>query len=132
MIETFIGKQISARYTIVTDPMGKIRYEDDNADGENIITILSEQVTTEYITHLQTYGISYLFAGKEGKDINLALEILRVEFGIEKLVLEGGGIINGTFLKAGVIDELSLMIYPGLDGLAGTSTIFDYVGKEGE
>ena len=79
--------------------------------------------------HLRELGISYLFAGENGDNMALALETLRVEFGIEKLLLEGGGVINGVFLKAGLIDELSLMIYPGIDGLAGTSTIFDYIGK---
>lgn len=130
--DTYIGKLDSARYTIVTDPKGKIKYNDDQADGENIITILGESVSQEYLDHLQEKGISYLFAGENGDKMELALEILRIEFGIEKIILEGGGVLNGTFLKAGLIDELSLLIYPGIDGLNGMTTIFEYFGKENE
>ncbi len=130
--DSYLGKQESSRMTIVVDPKGKIFYEDDNADGENIIAILGEKVSKEYLQHLQEKGISYLFAGENGDNMQLALEILRVEFGIEKILLEGGGVINGAFLKAGLIDELSLMVYPGIDGLAGAATIFEYKGKAEE
>ena len=44
----------------------------------------------------------------------------------------GGGKINGSFLKAGLIDEISVLIYPGIDGLAGVPSIFEYVGKPDE
>lgn len=53
-------------------------------------------------------------------------------FGLTTLSLEGGGKINGAFLKAGLIDEISLLVYPGIDGQAGVSSIFEYVGKPGE
>ena len=50
-------------------------------------------------------------------------------FGVRTLLLEGGGIINGAFLKAGLIDEVSLLVSPALDGLAGVPTIFEYHGE---
>ena len=53
-------------------------------------------------------------------------------FGVKKLLLEGGGKINGAFLKHGLIDEFSTLIYPAVDGVAGTQSIVDYVGAEGE
>ena len=130
--DTYIGSLESLRKTVIIDPLGKTFYDNNTIEGENIITILSEKISQEYLEHLQNLGISYLFAGKDEIDLCLALETLRVEFGIETLILEGGGIINGTFLKAGLINELSLLIYPGIDGLAGTSTIFDYLGKNDE
>ena len=72
--ETYFGHLLSNRFTIIVDPKGKIFYEDDKADGENIIAILSEQVSQEYLEHLQQMNISYLFAGKNGDDMKLALE----------------------------------------------------------
>ncbi len=90
-------------------------------------------MSDDYLAELREIGISYLFAGPEGRDLALALETLGGEaFGIETLLLEGGGTINGAFLKAGLIDEISLLIYPGIDGLAGTPSIFDYLGKPDE
>lgn len=56
--------------------------------------------------------------------------MLKEDFSIETALLQGGGVINGAFLKAGLIDELSLMIYPGIDGLAGSPAVFDFFEKE--
>lgn len=60
------------------------------------------------------------------------MEILGSDFGMTKILLEGGGIINGTFLKAKLIDELSLQIFPGIDGLSGMPSIFEYYGEKDE
>jgi riboflavin biosynthesis pyrimidine reductase len=49
-------------------------------------------------------------------------------FGIETILLEGGGHINGAFLQERLIDEISLLVYPGKDGLAGVPSIFEFVG----
>lgn len=129
--DTFLGAQDTHRKCIVLDPKGKIRYRENTIMGENIVVILGESVSQAYLEHLRELGISYLFAGANGNSLHQALGILG-DMGIKKIVLQGGGIINGTFLKAGLIDELSLMIYPGVDGLAGVSCVFEYLGKEGE
>ena len=42
--------------------------------------------------------------------------------------MQGGGILNGALLAEGLIDELSLVVYPGIDGLSGVPSIFEYVG----
>ena len=79
--------------------------------------------------YLQKKGISYLFAGSKGDDLRTAMHTLAETFGVESLSLQGGGIIDGAFLQAGLIDELSLVIYPGIDGSAGSTSIFHYIGK---
>ena len=76
--------------------------------------------------------ISFTFAGKDGHDIKKALKSLYSDFGIKNVLLCGGGILNGSFLKLGLIDELYLVLYPGIDGLSGVKSIFEYEGKEGE
>lgn len=50
---------------------------------------------------------------------------LRSLLGIRRLLLEGGGKINGSFLAAGVVDELSTLVAPVADGGVGTPTLFD-------
>jgi riboflavin biosynthesis pyrimidine reductase len=55
----------------------------------------------------------------------LVLEILNRELGIQRLLLEGGGGSNGAFLRAGLIDEISLAICPAVDGAKGAPSIFD-------
>jgi riboflavin biosynthesis pyrimidine reductase len=41
------------------------------------------------------------------------------------LLLEGGGVSNGSFLRAGLIDEISLAVCPAIDGARGGPHIFD-------
>ena len=50
---------------------------------------------------------------------------LNRELGIKRLLLEGGGKANGSFLRAGLVDELSLAIVPAVDGAKGAPHVFD-------
>ena len=70
-------------------------------------------------------GISYIFGGEKELDLKGVLEKLRKRFGIRRLLLEGGGGINGSMLRAGLIDELSILVVPVADGSTGTPTLFD-------
>lgn len=130
--ETHIGNRASATSAIILDPKGKLSYTGDNLNGDNIIAVLGETVSEEYLTHLRNNGISYLFAGKDGNDLHKALEILHSDFGQKTILLEGGGVVSGAFLKEGLIDELSVIVYPGIDGLAGMPAIIDYRGQDDE
>jgi len=79
---------------------------------------------------LRSAGISYIVAGQHTVDLAQAVEHLAQHFGIRTLLLEGGGHINGAFLEAGLIDELSLLIAPGIDGRNHIPAVF--VGLCGE
>jgi riboflavin biosynthesis pyrimidine reductase len=46
-------------------------------------------------------------------------------------MLEGGGRINGGMLRAGLIDEVSVLVAPVVDGRMGTPAVFDFDGDEG-
>jgi 5-amino-6-(5-phosphoribosylamino)uracil reductase len=77
-------------------------------------------------------GVSYVFAGQNGDSLGGAMERIGSIFGAKKLLLEGGGGINGAFLKYKLIDEFSTLIFPAVDGVAGTQSIVDYHGPEGD
>jgi riboflavin biosynthesis pyrimidine reductase len=74
---------------------------------------------------LRSEGVSYFFAGETELDLGLTLEILNRELGVKRLILEGGGVSNGAFLRAGLVDELSLIQCPAVDGAKGAPSIFD-------
>jgi len=90
----------------------EISDEDPGYDKAHIIEVLSNKTPSEYLQYLRKIGISYIFAGEYDIDINISLEKLNRLFGIKKLLLEGGSIINGSFQKADAIDELSLVVAP--------------------
>jgi riboflavin biosynthesis pyrimidine reductase len=128
----YIGDRKGRDVAVAVDPRGALHYGQDDAEGDHIIAILGEQVSDRYLAELREDGVSYLFAGAKGTDMNRALEILGESFGITTLLLEGGGITNGLFLKEQLIDEISLLIYPAIDGLSGIPSIFECAGKSNE
>lgn len=130
--ETYRGDRRGRAVGVALDPHGKIHYGGDNARGDHVVAILSEGVSDAYLAELREDGVSYLFAGADGRDLEKALDVLGETFGLRALLLEGGGNTNGIFLRAGLIDEISVLMYPGIDGLAGIPSIFEYLGAEGE
>ena len=123
--EDFVAEHDASSYAIAIDPSGKLRWSASDIDGEHVIAILTESVTDRYLAFLQSKGVSYLFGGKSRIDLAKVLQKLRSRFGIKKLLLEGGGKINGTFLAANLIDELSILVAPIADGSVGTPSLFD-------
>jgi len=110
---------------IALDAQGKIAWGRSEIGGDPIVAVLTERVSDAHLAGLRQDGVSYIFAGGEELDLGLALETLNRELGIERLLLEGGGGSNGAFLRAGLIDEISLAICPAVDGAKGAPSIFD-------
>lgn len=123
--EDHVADKNAGSFAIAIDGQGKLGWENGTMLGEHVITILTEKVQDGYLAHLREVGVSYIFAGKERVDLNLALEKLRSLFGIETLMLEGGGHINGSFLNEGLIDEYNQLIIPLADGRVETSGVLE-------
>lgn len=121
----WIARRDAAAYGIVLDARGKIAWGRNDIGGDPIVVVLTEQVSDSHLEALREEGLSYVFAGKTELDLALLLEILNKELGIERLLVEGGGKANGSFLRAGLIDELSLAIVPTVDGARGGPYVFD-------
>ena len=128
--ETYPRKPWSARrdaaaYGIVLDPRGKIAWGRAEIGGDPIVAVLTETVSDAHLAGLREDGVSYIFAGECQLDLGRALAIVKEELGIKRLALNGGGVTNGSFLRAGLIDEISLAIFPAVDGAKGASCGFD-------
>lgn len=124
----FFGERRSERMFIVADPDADIFFTSATVRGDNILVIVGRNATVEYLTHLREKRISYLIVNN-GTDLREGLEAVGREFGIRSISVQGGGILNGALLADGLVDELSLVIYPGIDGLSGVPSIFEYVGE---
>lgn len=117
-------------YAISVDTVGKLRWAGGDLDGEHLICVVSERVPEDYLAMLREKGISHVVAGASSVDLAQALDRLGEHFGIRTLLLEGGGHINGAFLEAGLVDEVSLLLVPGIDGRPGIPTVFDGVSPK--
>jgi len=127
----FIADAKAQSYAIAIDPSGKLTWRSNAIDDEHVITVLGEGVSDDYLAFLESRGVSYVFGGGASIDLRRVLAKLRTAFGIRRLLLEGGGRINGSFLVAGLIDELSILIAPVADGGIGTPTLFDAMAGKG-
>ena len=121
----FLAKDLIGFYAIAFDTHGKLGWRsnriidpdgDPGYDGAQIIEVLSEDVDARYLGYLEAMEIPYIFAGETSIDVELALFKLKNIIGCETLLLEGGSIINGAFERAGVVDELSLVVAPLIAG----------------
>ena len=126
----FIGNPGAKSFAIAVDAKGKLGWKKNEISGDHIIEVLTEKVSDAYLYYLQQRKISYLFAGKSEIHFDSALRQLAKLFPIKIITLEGGGSINGSMLKARLIDEISLLILPIADATAETSTVFELVNQK--
>jgi riboflavin biosynthesis pyrimidine reductase len=117
-------------FAFAVDSSGRLAWDTNDIDGDHVVAILSERVSDEYLAFLRGRGVSYLLAGTRDVDLPLALEKIAARFGVRTLMLEGGGRINGGMLRAGLIDEVSLLLAPVADGRMGTPALFDVDGGD--
>lgn len=127
--EDFIAAGEHESCAVAVDARGKLLWESGNVDGDHLVVLLTERVSDEYLAMLRERRVSYLLAGRDELDLPLALEKLGTSLGLRTLMLEGGGGINGSMLRAGLIDEVSLLVAPVADGRVGTATLFDVAGE---
>lgn len=115
----------STCFMIAIDTKGKLNWPQNQFDGMQLLVITSEDCPREYLDTLTKQQISWIATGKTEIDLPRAMRILYKEFKVERLSVTGGGNINGAFLKAGLLDEVSMMWCAGIDGRKGMATTFD-------
>ena len=130
--EAWLARRDAVAYGVVLDRHGKIAWGRSDIGGDPIVVVLSEQVSDAHLAGLRRDGVSYFFAGERELDLAYTLEFLNRELGVKRLLVEGGGGNNGAFLRAGLIDEISLAICPVVDGAQGAPSVFDSTHRDAE
>ena len=116
------------RLAVGADAKGVLRFQENEVDGDHVVLLVTERVSNDYLAHLQSAGVSYLFCGQKEVDLRTALDKLGRAFKLRKLMLQGGGKFNGAMLRAGLVDEISHITVPVADGGMGISSMFDIPG----
>jgi riboflavin biosynthesis pyrimidine reductase len=122
--ENWFARRDAKTYGIVLDAQGKIGWGRSDIGGDPIVVVLTESVPDSHLAGLRGESVSYIFAGKSELDLALVLDILSRELGVKRLLVEGGGVANGAFLRAGLIDEFNLILSPAIDGAEGAPFVF--------
>lgn len=126
----FIAVSSAPLYYVSIDTQGEIGWESgtfrkDGRPDAHVIEVLTERTAPAYRAYLRKCGVSYILAGSEMLDSKMAAEKLYRLFGIDTLLICGGGTVNWTFLQQGTVDELSLLIAPVADGNPDSVTVFE-------
>ncbi|MFR6290764.1 MAG: dihydrofolate reductase family protein [Peptococcaceae bacterium] len=124
----FIANPDAGMYYVSVDPSGKLgwkscelTYIDTHA---HVLEVLTQKAGNAYKAFLRKLGISYIIAGADSLDYALAMKKLKELFHIDTLMLGGGGVLNWSFMQAGMCDEVSIVIAPAADGSAETPALF--------
>jgi riboflavin biosynthesis pyrimidine reductase len=124
----FVAEENAKLYYLSVDTEGEIGWKSGTymtrGHEAHVIEILTESTPDSYKAYLREKGVSYIVAGRDALDCKTAMEKLCRLFGIKKVVICGGGIANWSFLRAGVVDELSLLLAPVTDAGSGSASIF--------
>jgi 2,5-diamino-6-(ribosylamino)-4(3H)-pyrimidinone 5'-phosphate reductase len=90
-----------------------------------VILLVTERVKRRRLVELQAVADAVRVCGEEEIDFVSALRWLAAEWGVKRLLGEGGGQLNEALFRAGVVRELHLTICPVVMGGAKAPTIAD-------
>ena len=128
----FVVEDSAKLYYISVDVDGEIGWESGTFCNKgrtpaHVVEILTDSTPAAYKAYLRKTGVSYIIAGEMRLDCEMALKKLYELFHIERLLICGGGIVNWSFLQAGMVDELSLFLAPVTDGSLGKASLFTQI-----
>ena len=118
-------------FAVTVDTKGILRWKQNfitlsNQEGRfHLITVVTQKTPKDYLAYLEQKGISYIFAGEQDVDFETALGKLRKHFQIDRILLEGGGSLNGSMMAADLVDEISLLLIPRVLNKKDAPSLFD-------
>jgi 2,5-diamino-6-(ribosylamino)-4(3H)-pyrimidinone 5'-phosphate reductase len=89
-----------------------------------LVVILLKSTPTEYLDHLKDMQIKYIVGGEDEIVWEKVFKEMKSKYGVERLLLEGGGVLNGSVLEAGFIDEVSLILTPQAANSSSSPSLF--------
>jgi 2,5-diamino-6-(ribosylamino)-4(3H)-pyrimidinone 5'-phosphate reductase len=107
---------------VVPDSRGRVRNWDTLRSAgfwRGFIALCTKRTPADHFAYLERKHIKHLMVGEDRVDLCAALEMLHERYGVRTVRVDSGGTLNGILLRAGLVDEVSLLVHPALIG--GTS-----------
>ena len=129
--QDYVAPHEGDRFAVIVDVRGVLRWQQNylNLSAQehkfHLIIIVTHNTPQAYLAYLHSLGISYVFGGDTSTNLPHALRKLKALFGIEKILLEGGGSFNGSMMAEGLVDEISLLLLPRVLNKKDAPALFD-------
>jgi 2,5-diamino-6-(ribosylamino)-4(3H)-pyrimidinone 5'-phosphate reductase len=104
---------------VIPDSRGRVRtwhYWRKQPYWRDVIALCSHATPKSFLDHLRERHIATIVAGDDHVDLRAALQELNSRYGVKIVRVDSGGTLNGVLLRAGLVDEVSLLIHPSLVG----------------
>jgi riboflavin-specific deaminase-like protein len=93
-----------------------------------IIILTTKRASAKNLAKLQQRADELRIFGESEVNFSPALKWLKKEFGVKRLLCEGGGELNDALFRADLVDEIHLTICPKIFGGRNAPTISDGKG----
>ncbi len=113
----------------IVDGRGRVRlaykeYPAEEWKGWYALILTARRAPPEYLAYLRREEIPYLIAGEERVDLRAALEKMESLLGVERVLSSSPGKLGGALLRAGLVDEIDVELFPAVIGGSDTPGIF--------
>jgi len=95
-----------------------------------LIILVSRRASKARITRLQKLGAIVHVCGEKHVNFTEALQWLRKEWNVKRLLCEGGGEINAALFRENLVNDLYLTLSPKIFGGRNAPTMADGIGIE--
>jgi 2,5-diamino-6-(ribosylamino)-4(3H)-pyrimidinone 5'-phosphate reductase len=122
---------------VVPDSRGRVRNWQQLREAgywRDMVAMCARKTPQTYLEYLRERHINCIMAGGERVDFREALEELNARFDVELVRVDSGGTLNGVLFRAGLVDEVSLLIHPSLVGGSTSRSMYratDLTSPEG-
>ena len=130
-------KALGLQRMLVVDSQGRLRCWRQMQQSEwwGEVTLLCSTATpSDYVAHVKSLGVDVIVAGADHVDLRAALEEVNARYGVAVIRTDSGGTLHGALLRAGLVDEVSVLFNPCLVGGASPRSTFvapDLSSQEG-
>lgn len=100
-----------------------------NGHNMRAVEVVTKQASLKYLAFLRSMEIPYIVSGENEFDLDEVLTKLKQYFKIETLALCGGARIDGVFLQNHLVDQISLVVAPYVNGNNQIKSAFDTMGE---
>ena len=118
-------------YMFAVDTKGLLRWDKNSiklsniADPLHLVVVTTTSTPKEYLQYLQDREISYIVAGTNEIDFSTLFKTMKEKLHVETLLVEGGGLLNGSVMAAEFIDEISLLLTPTIVNQTSAPSLFE-------